>query len=568
MNSPEITITNPALSLPINETMPKKQYFGWFRVVAGNPFFLFSPMLLLYGLFQVATEPAMLGQEAASLAFNFSSLGIYEMLLVVAAIWLAGRGLRYDASVLMWMENLLLFVPFLLLSQASFLSANTAFGYACIGVLLAMERWVLQYRYFPNLNLPPLLMCLGFGLLLLNAGYPLLFHHFVTVKENNWIWPQLSFVSWALILPVVMLFGNWLCRPVMNTNRDGRDRWLPLAFFTVWMVGTAVNLRAINYVDDLEFRPGLMIPLAWALVWTVWLQMGNLDSRVSFRFRDRAIWFPVALPGLAFVLGEELVFFCLVLANVFALVSLGHRLSTRSRVEALFVSGAMALAGMPEFWAEELVPFYSRGKCVLLAVAAYLVSLAVRRTDCRAGLVGAVIAGITTQYYFGRLDYLEQFALDTVLMFALVHSLSWRDAREAVGRPIRFALGLGWLLHGVIWVRIAGGDVPETEAFISRMIPLSGLLVLACYAIHRLRSKSWWPFDVPFFGLLVVVTVPINGVYEAVRITPPGYLAVLGSFLLFVGGIAYALVRDRLQRRLREYARLTKDGLVASVAGR
>ena len=564
MNSSDITNIDPALNLPIDQAKPKKRYFGWFSLVAGNPFFLFSPMLLLYGLFSVATEPEMLGQEATSLAFNFSCLGLYEILLVVTAIWLAGRRLTYDASVLMWLENLLLFVPFLLLSQASFLSADAAFRYATIGVMLAVGRWILQFRYFPNLNLPPLLMFLGLGLLLLNAGYPLLFHYFVTVKENNWIWPKLSFMSWALMLPAVMLFGNWLCRPA----RASENRWLPLSFFTVWMIGTAVNLRAINYVDDLEFRPGLMIPLAWALVWTVWLQMGNLFSRVSFRFRDRAIWVPVAVPIVAFVLHEELVFFGLIAANLIAVLSLGRKVSTRTRNKALVVLGAMALAGMPELWAEELIPFYTRGKCVLLAVAAYVLSLAVPRAECRAGLVVAVIAGITTQYYFGRLDYLEQFALDTALMFALVHSLSWRDTRESVGRPIRFALGLGWMIHGVIWVRIAGADVSETEAFISRMMPLSGLLVLACFAIRHLRSKSWQPLDVPLFAILVVLTVPINGGYEAVRITPPGYLAVLGSFLLFAVGTAFALIREKLGKKALEYAETTKEALISPIGGR
>ena len=152
---------------------------------------------------------------------------------------------------------------------------------------MAIARWTLQYRYFPQINLPLRLMVLGFGLLLLNAGYPLLFHYFVTVKEDNWIWPALSFISWTMILPLVMLVGNWLCRPVEGAATAFQGRWLPLACYAVWLVGTAVNLRAINYVDGMDFRPGLVFPLVWSLVWTVWLQMGALFERVSYRLRDR-----------------------------------------------------------------------------------------------------------------------------------------------------------------------------------------------------------------------------------------------------------------------------------------
>ena len=205
---------------------------------------------------------------------------------------------------------------------------------------------------------------------------------------------------------------------------------------------------------------------------------------------------------------------------------------------------------------------------MLLALAAYGVSVSVRRREWRAGVVGAVLAGIATQNYFGRLDYLEQFALDTTLMFALVHSLGWRDTRESVGRPIRFALGLGWVIHGIIWVHIAGGDVPETEMFISRMMPLSGLLVLTCFAAYQLRTRRWQPLDVQVFGLLVVLTVPINSGYEAVRITPPGYLAVLGSFVLFALGRGYAIVRDQLAARAGDYARSAKVALTAPIGGR
>ncbi|MGB0580663.1 MAG: hypothetical protein ACPGVU_13240 [Limisphaerales bacterium] len=291
MNFFDLTQSNPALLLVSGDKSEKAPKFAWIRLMAGNPFFLISPVLLLFGLFSVATEPQMLGQEQASLAFNFSSLGIYEVMLVVAAVSLAGRGLRYDAGMLVWLESMLLFVPFLLLSQASFLATGTAVVYALIGVLLAVARWTLQYRYFPRLNLPPLLLAIGLGLLLLNACLPLLHHFLITVREDNWMWPILRLLLWGAVLPLVILLGNWLCRP---TEGEGslQGRGIPLAFLGVWGIGTAVNLRAISYVDGFEFEPGLVVPLIWALAWTLWLQSGNLFGQISFRLHDRLLWVP------------------------------------------------------------------------------------------------------------------------------------------------------------------------------------------------------------------------------------------------------------------------------------
>jgi len=554
MNFFDLSQPNPDLLLISEQNNKKHLKFGWLRLMTGNPFFLISPVLLLYGLFSVATEPQMLGQEQASLAFNFSSLGIYELMLVVTAVWLAGRGLRYDAGVLVWLENILLFVPFLVLSQASFLETGTAVAYAVIAVLLAVARWTLQYRYFPRINLPPLLLAIGLVLLMLNACLPLLHHFLITVKEDNWMWPILRLLLWGAVLPLVILVGNGLCRPT-GGHESLEGRGIPLAFLGVWGVGTAVNLRAISYVDGFEFEPGLVVPLFWALAWTIWLQAGNLFGRISFRLHDRLVWVPVILPTMGGLLGEYIASFGLVVVNVVAVLSLGRRITTRTKWHAIAASVGMLVFTMPTLWAEELIPFFTRGKCLVLGAAVFGIWLTVRRLHLRAGLVGAALAGLATQYYFGRLDYLEQFALDTALMFALVHSLGWKDSREPVGRPIRFALGLGWVIHGVVWVRIAAGDVLETTQFIARTMPLSGLLVLACYAAFHLRTRRWEPILIPGMAVLAMLTVPLNTSFDTLRITPIGHLAVLGSFLVFVAGIGYAFVRERVAKNAGEYAR-------------
>ena len=114
-------------------------------LLAGNPFYPLSAALLLYGLYLVSVDPQMFGQELAQLAFNFSSLELYEVLVVVTALLLARRALWYDATVLVLLENLLLLVPFLLISQATFLTrqATWAVGGTAVALAIGSEKGAL-----------------------------------------------------------------------------------------------------------------------------------------------------------------------------------------------------------------------------------------------------------------------------------------------------------------------------------------------------------------------------------------------------------------------------------------
>src|SRR5258708_1131246 len=88
------------------------------RFIACNPCYLLSAALLLYGFYRVSIDPGFLRSEIAQLAFDLGSLQVYELLLVVTAIWLTRRAAWYDATLLVWLENLFVFVPFILISQA------------------------------------------------------------------------------------------------------------------------------------------------------------------------------------------------------------------------------------------------------------------------------------------------------------------------------------------------------------------------------------------------------------------------------------------------------------------
>src|SRR5262245_44916490 len=88
------------------------------RLLAGNPCYLISAALLLFGINRLAVDPEFLKVEAAKLGFNFSALQVYELLVVGVAILLARRRVWYDSTLLVVLENLLVLVPFILITHA------------------------------------------------------------------------------------------------------------------------------------------------------------------------------------------------------------------------------------------------------------------------------------------------------------------------------------------------------------------------------------------------------------------------------------------------------------------
>ena len=81
----------PVFPPPPPPPLPRRPLSYWLRrCLACNPFYLVSAALLLYGLYRVSVDPNFLATESAQLFFNFTSLQLYEVLLVGTAIVLAG----------------------------------------------------------------------------------------------------------------------------------------------------------------------------------------------------------------------------------------------------------------------------------------------------------------------------------------------------------------------------------------------------------------------------------------------------------------------------------------------
>src|SRR6267378_4668882 len=99
----------------------------WVRLLlAGNPFYIASAALLLFGINRLSIDPRFLSGEQAKLLFNFSALEFYELILIGVVVFLAARRIFYDSTLLVVLESIVLFVPFILVTQAAMIGKGMA----------------------------------------------------------------------------------------------------------------------------------------------------------------------------------------------------------------------------------------------------------------------------------------------------------------------------------------------------------------------------------------------------------------------------------------------------------
>jgi hypothetical protein len=119
-----------------------------------NPFYLVSAALLLYGFYLISVDPKFLQGEISQLGFNFTALQFYQVLLVITALFLVRRNIWYDSTLLVGLENLLVLVPFILISQAALIEIHWVWGMCLLAGLAALARCGALKRFFAELNFP------------------------------------------------------------------------------------------------------------------------------------------------------------------------------------------------------------------------------------------------------------------------------------------------------------------------------------------------------------------------------------------------------------------------------
>jgi hypothetical protein len=529
---------------PGSETIPSlnlstsKPLSWWLRkFFACNPFYLVSAALLLYGLYRVSIDEPFVNHETARLLFSFGSVQIYEILLVVVAIFLARRCLWYDSMLLVGLENLLVFVPFILISQAALTGAWMAAAVCGVGLVFALLRFGSLRKYVPELNLPPRLLGIGSVLLALNVALPLTYRHYINFKVGTDLDAGPDYVMnecmWLLVLPAALALVNFLPKAQAKGDLLPQRRWLPMGLFPVWFMVTAVHLYGLDYVYGYRLRPELLAPAAWALAWAIFLRAPAKSA--GFKY---VLLCPAMLaPFLATAPGAEKTCLSLAAANMAIYGGVAwFRHTNRLAVHLAFASLLTLLGGLPETWIWSVVPGASAADCVAAGLVAYFIVWTAWLPNPKLAVLGSVAFGWAIAMIFWHHASGVHWAFQGGLVFLVLRSLRWNDGEHPGAGTTRMLTGLAWAAHSVVWVNSDEGRL---------WMPLiPGMAVLVIYCVLLPCRGIWRLFVVPSVAMLVILSGPCSLAIDCLRSTPAGLLAVVASLIFLALGTVAALTRD------------------------
>jgi hypothetical protein len=547
MNEPLIPsqIPPPTSSgdIPIREIrLPSQRLSNWVkRFLACNPFYLVSAALLLYGFYRVSVDPDFLRHETAQLLFNFSSLQGYEILLVVTAIFLARRRIWYDSTLLVGLENLLVLVPFILISQAALIDSRMVWTMCLAGGILALGRSGGLRRFVGELNFPSRLAVLGLVVLACNIALPVVYrilHEYKFGTKPDWgAAYQTNQYVWWLMLPALCALENLLPRPRPSGELLPQRGWLPVGLFSLWMVGTIVHLYCLGYVYDFSLRADLVAPALWVLMWTLQSRGTALVEQSSPLWKDALLVPPLLAPLVATAQpgNGNRVFLLLTLLNalIYGGIRLYHR-DHRLALHLVFISLVALIGGLPEDWGRSVVAEFSRAKCVGAGAAAYFLLCAALSRNPKLGLLGAVVAALVTGSLLGDGPNAIHWAAQAAMAFLLLHSLRWIDAEHQGASALRVIAGLIWAGQAFLWMHTGGA------AWMTWVVAGP---VLGGYLLARWLAGRWSSWAVPAATVLVMLSGPGNSTAGTLHAAPVGLLAIIGSFLLLGLGTLAALTK-------------------------
>jgi hypothetical protein len=528
-SSPVPPLLKPALiDQPLSHVMK--------RLLACNPFYLISAACLLYGSYQFTMAPSFRAAELGPVSTIFGTLQIYELLLVITAIFLASREIWYDSTLLVTLENLFVLIPFMLVTLAVFLGTTVTWVVCGMGAVMAVLRFWSLKRFIPELNLPR--RGLGVGLLILTTNLVLPFFFKSIHKTNLDALGGYSRSCWLIVLPLLFASVNLLPRPIQWNGVAAQRSWLPLGFAAIWITVSAVHLWCIGYIYDLVWEISLAVPLLWVATWTLYRRQSDFAS--SLPPQGRAIL--LALPVLTMLFGawDGATQIVLILATLNAIIYAGIHLFHRDNRMAfhfLMISLATVVAAMPESFGKILIPHYSRELCVTGAIVAYVILRAILSSHPLAAVGGAVAITCAAGYLLERYWQGPEFSIQFGLVFLLLHSFVWQNSRHSGANALRIIAALTWIAHSTVWIQ----DGPTIASW---GVSALAVLVLGCYLATWLIWRHWPSIVLPASALVVLALMPVKLIATSATQAPSGLWAVLLAFLLFGVGTLVAVNKD------------------------
>jgi hypothetical protein len=293
----------------------------------------------------------------------------------------------------------------------------------------------------------------------------------------------------------------------------------------------------MDYFSAVPFQPYLLAPVLWALAWAAWWRAADFRPDPNPKLRA-ALLLPPALVVLLAALGpDSRLFFALTAANVAIYVGLCVlRKNQPISAELLLASLAALFAGTPESWGSAFLADFSRGRCIMVGVSAYVCLRAAFSARPALGICGALVAALGPAFLLAH--PVAQFSVQLGLGYLLAHSLRWNDLEHPAAAGLRAVAALAWALHSVAWTHA------DRSAALGSVLPVA-MIVLALYGV------AWWvrgrrgPLVVPASAALSILAGPADFLVGRLKSAPPGLLAVLGSFVLLGLGTVFALAKQR-----------------------
>jgi hypothetical protein len=529
--------------------VPKPFSYWAKKFLVCNPFYLVSAALLLYGMYRLSIDRSLFTNEIPQLIFNLSSLEFYEILLVATAIFLAARRIWYDSTLLVGLENLFVFVPFILLSQVALISTHVVWSVCATATIIAVLRFNALKRHFAELNLPGGLLWIGAALMAINIGL-IATYRMIGETKMGWVpdsGPDFvkNQITWLVLLPAALALANFLPHARETGSSEPQRRWLPAGFFTLWILATGAHLYCLNYVYNFAFNFPMLVPALWVLSWTAYRRAPELFQWQSLKPLYALAVASLLIPIAAASASGTKIFFALTALNaaIYAVLCLCERNWPFAR-HLLFASVVMLVCGLPNEWlvihsgTGHWQIMLHREMLVRLGIAVYLMLYIVVSRNPKMGMLGSALAAIMVISAVHNASAIH-LAVQSGLVFLLLHSLRWEDAQHEGARAVRMVAALLWTLHAFIWV--------HTDAVLW-MPCIFGGLVLAAYLITQFLRGRWDMFILPAASILTVLSGPGNYLLSRVHSAPTGLLALVGSFVLFALGTAAALTKHRWHR--------------------
>ena len=525
------------ISPPLEPTHGDQPLLYWMRhLLACNPFYLISAACLLYGSYRFTTGPAFRTAELGPVSAIFGSLQVYELLLVITAIFLASREIWYDSTLLVTMENLLVLIPFILVTLAVFLGTTVTCVVCVTGAAMAILRFWSLKRFIPELNIPR--SALGIGLLVLGTNLALPFLFKSIHKTNLDALGGYSLFCWLIVLPLLLASVNVLPRPTQWGGMAAQRSWLPLGLAAIWITVSAVHLWCIGYIYDLVWGISLVAPLAWVATWTLYNRLSDFTSSPPTHGRTALLVLPILTTLLGAWDGATQIVLGLAVLNtiVYAVHYLLHR-NNRVAFHFLLISLATVVAAMPESFGKIVLPHYSRELCITMAILGYAILRAILSSNPLAALGGAVAVTCVANHLLRHFSQGPEFSFQFGLVFLLVHSLVWQNAQHSAADALRILAALAWIAHSFVWVQ----EGPATAGW---TVSALAIFVLGCYLATRLIWHYWASVVLPATALVVLALMPGKSIVASATQAPAGLWAVLLAFLLFGVGTFVALSKD------------------------